>query len=605
MDLAKGIKWNLSDLYASPDDPGIGKDLKLALEKVSAFEKAYKQPFEDLSKNSPHIPWGDFFKDLKDIVTCLTRPAVYAFLYFAENTSEASRGAFLQKIRTQATEIETRLLFWSIAWKKVSPDAAQKIMGEPELAEYRHYLENFRKLAPFTLSELEERILTLKSNTSDSAFVRLFDETVNRIPFYLSEKGKKVQKTETEVLALLHSPSQTVRQQASLSLAEGLHTQTPLLTYIYNMILADHRLDLKLRGFGHAMDPRNLDNETDQKTIQNLILAVKNTYPLVARYYRLKKRLLGLDKMHDYDRYAPLAKEEEKIPFAECERLVLAGYTEFSTEAGRIAKEFFSKHWIDAEIRPGKQGGGFCCQTTPELHPYVLVNYTGSLRDVMTVAHELGHGIHQYLSSQVGVLESHAPLTMAETASVFGEMLIFEKIIEKEKDPTKRLQLICGKIDDNFATVYRQIAMTDFEMMAHEMSGQQGELSEGDLNGLWLKANADMYGDSVILTDAYQHGWKYIPHFVHSPFYCYAYAFAQLFVLSLFQKYKENKKDFVPGYHKMLSLGGSKRPEEIAAISGLDIQAPGFWKSGLGLLEDLVSQAEELTKTSGLSSISQ
>ncbi|MBI2094609.1 MAG: hypothetical protein HYT89_00375 [Candidatus Omnitrophica bacterium] len=361
-----------------------------------------------------------------------------------------------------------------------------------------------------------------------------------------------------------------------------------------NMVLADHRLSLEIRRYRHPMEPRNLANEIDLESVLHLIESVKSAYPVVRRFYRLKAKLLGLKKLSDYDRYAPVGGIQAGIDFKTCRRIVLEGYREFSPRAAEIAGEFFDKRWIDAQIRPGKQGGGFCCQTTPDLHPYILVNYTGSLRDVMTVAHELGHGLHQSLARRAGILESDAPLTMAETASVFGEILIFEKLFEGEKNPQKRLGLICGKIDDNFATVFRQIAMTDFELAAHQAGLAGGELSSRTLENLWMKTSAEMVGDSVTLTEHYRHGWKYIPHFIHTPFYCYAYAFAQLFVLCLYQKYKADKSAFVGRYFEMLSLGGSRRPDELAALVGLDIRQKEFWQAGISFLETLVGQAERL-----------
>ena len=435
--------------------------------------------------------------------------------------------------------------------------------------------------------------MAVKSDTGGNAFSRLFDETLNAIPFYLEMKGQKVKKTEGEVLSLLHSPDRHERKKASDSLSEGLKAPSRLLTFIYNMILADHRSSMKIRHFKHPMDSRNLANETDLASVQALIRSVKSATPVAQRYYRLKKKLLGLDKLYDYDRYAPIARDKTRIDFARCKEIVLDGYRRFSPDTARLVEPFFSKRWIDAEVREGKQGGGFSCQTTPDLHPYILVNYTGSLRDVMTVAHELGHGLHQLLSRKAGVLESSAPLTLAECASVFGEMLIFEKILEEEKDPKKRLDLLCGKIDDNFATVFRQIAMTNFELKAHEAGLAEGELSSEKLSDFWVEANAELYGDTVELTPNTRDGWKVIPHFVHTPFYCYAYAFAQLFVLTLFQKYKIEGQSFVPKYFEMLSLGGSKTPEETASVVGLDLKNPGFWNSGLNLLEELVLQAEK------------
>ncbi len=594
---ASGIRWNLADLYASADDPKLAADLDRAEALAQAFEKAWKPALEAFAAAGTPFDTAALLKDYKALIHPETKVAVFAHLSFAEQTDDAKRGAFLQKIQDRLTNIHNHLLFWGILWCKAPEAAVRAIVTRPELAADRHYLEDMRKYAPHTLSEPEEKILSIKDNTGSSAFSRLFDETVNKIPFYIEEGGKRVQKTETEVLALLHSPDRAVRKAGSESLAEGLKANSHLLTYIYNMILADHRSSMKLRGYTHPADGRNLANETRLPVIENLIKSVKAAYPIAQRYYKLKGKLLGLDPLYDYDRYASLSARESGVSFDECKRIVLAGYRDFSPEAAKIVEQFFDKRWIDAEVRPGKQGGGFCCQTTPDLHPYILVNYTGHLRDVLTVAHELGHGLHQYLAGRkVGILESDAPLTMAETASVFGEMLIFDRILGEVKDPKERLALLCGKIDDNFATVFRQIAMTDFELKAHLGGMKDGELAEEALNGFWIEANSELYGKSVILTENYRHGWKYIPHFVHTPFYCYAYSFAQLFVLALYQKYKETGAAFVPKYLDMLALGGSKKPEELAAGMGLNLEDPEFWNSGLKLLDALVQEAESLSK---------
>lgn len=594
---AQGVRWDLSDLYKSPSDPKLASALKEAASQALRFEKRYKPLLDKIAAGkSARLPVAALLADYKQIVTLLSKLLNYAHLHFAEKTDEPQRGAFLQKVQTEATQIQSRILFWETGFSRLPAAAAAKILKDPKLAADRHYLERLREFGKHTLSEPEEKIMAFKSDTSGSAFSRLFDETINALPFYIEENGKKAQKTEAQILALFHSHDRQTRRKASLSLAAGLSENTRLLTYIYNMILADHRLSLKLRSYKHPSDPRNLANETDRTALMGLVAAVKKSYPMVARYYTLKRRLLGLEEMCDYDRYASIESGEKPVSFEECRKIVLAGYRELSPQAADIAQKFFDRRWIDAEIRQGKQGGGFSCQTTPDLHPYILVNYTGRLRDVLTVAHELGHGIHQYLSRQVGVLECDAPLTMAETASVFGEMLIFEKILSAEKNPSKRLVLICGMIDDQFATVFRQIAMTDFELMAHEAGLKDGELSDKALSDFWIEANRRMYGSSVRLTDEYRHGWKYIPHFVHTPFYCYAYAFAQLFVLSLFEKYKEDPKDFVPRYFKMLSLGGSQKPAEIAKIAGIRLGDPALWERGLKLLERLVVEAETLNQ---------
>jgi len=591
---AKGIRWDLSDLYASIHDPKIDADLKLALSKARNFEQKYKPSIQNLGPESVGGLQA-LLKDLKAIALLTQKLGAFAHLQFAEKTNDPKAGAFMQKIQVELTEVQSHLIFFEVEWNKLAEDKASEILKDDRLKPEKHFLEKMRYWAKHTLNEGEEKIMAIKSNTSGSAFSRLFDEVMNSVPFYIETGGQRIKKTEGEILSYLHSTDRTLRQKASEGLAEGLKSNTHVLTYIYNMVLADHRANLKIRKYKHPMDAMNLSNEIDFDSAKNLIDNVKQSYAVARRYYHLKRKLLGLDKLYDYDRYAPVDADKSQVDFEECKRIVLEGYFAFSEEAGKIAEPFFTKRWIDAEIREGKQGGGFCCQTTPDLHPYILVNYTGSLRDVMTVAHELGHGLHQTLAAKkVGILESDAPLTMAETASVFGEMLIFDKILKDEKNPKKRLALLCGKIDDNFSTVYRQIVLTDFELVAHETGLKKGELPAEDLNDFWMKANRELYGDSIELTENYRHGWKYIPHLIHSPFYCYAYSFAQLFVLSLYQKYKEDKKSFVPKYLEMLSLGGSKKPKEIAAIAGLNIHDSGFWKSGITLLEQLVQEAENL-----------
>ena len=590
---AKGIVWNLSDLYTSPEDPRIDADLKLAEGHAIRFASQYKPIFATPEKISADI-LANLIHDYETIVTLIRKPSCYAHLHFAQKTDAPGAGALMQKTQVRATDIHTQILFWEVAWSKLDQKIVNSIAQSSLLQNKMHYLIQIRKYGPHTLSENEEKIMAIKDNTAGSAFSRLFDETINNIPFYIELGGSRIKKTEGEILSYLHSPDRNERKKASESLAEGLAENSHLLTYIYNMILADHRSSLKIRQYRHPMDPRNLSNETSLSAVLNLMKSVKNAYSIANRYYKLKRKLLGLNDFFDYDRYAPIDSDHEKIPFSECKKIVLDGYYAFSEEAGKIVEQFFVNHWIDAEIREGKQGGGFCSETTPDLHPYILVNYTGSLRDVMTVAHECGHGLHQYLSRKAGVLESSAPLTMAETASVFGEMIIFEGILGQEIKPKRKLALICGKIDDNFATVFRQITMTDFELTAHEAGLKEGELSSERLSDFWMEANQKFYGDSVILTNHYRHGWKYIPHFIHTPFYCYAYAYAQLFVLCLYQKYKQGKTAFIPNYLKMLSLGGSRTPEELASLMGINISDPNFWNLGIEILNQLVEQAETL-----------
>lgn len=594
---AAGVKWNLSEFYESPQDPRIVSDLEQTNSLAQHFETTYKPLLEKLSSdNASSFPLKQLMEDYETMLVTVTKLAVYSHLLFAEKTDSPERGAFMQKTQSALTEIQSHTIFFSTIWNKLDESIVQTVLSPEEVQKYRHYLENMRIYAPHTLQENEERIMALKSNTSGRAFSRLFDEIVNNIEFEIELNGQAKKMSEAEILALLHSPKREERRLASEGLGAGLQKNTHLLCYIFNMTLADHRTNMQIRGYEHPMHSRNLANEASMEQITSLIDTVKGAYPIAQRYYHLKRKLMRLDDFYDYDRYAPLKQTPAEISFKECQSIVIGGYYDFCEQAGKIAEKFFLNKWIDAELRPGKQGGGFCCSTTPDMHPFILVNYTGSLRDVMTVAHEVGHGIHQYLAAErVGLLESHAPLTLAETASVFGEMLIFESLLKKCQDPGQKLDLICGKIDDNFATVYRQIAMTDFELQSHLAYAAEGEMSEEKINQIWMNCNRAFYGDAVTLSESYNHGWKYIPHFIHSPFYCYAYAFAQLFVLTLYRNYKQEGDPFIAKYLNLLALGGSKKPEEMAQTMNLNISDKHFWQGGIELLEELVIQAEELT----------
>lgn len=594
---AKGVVWDLSDLYSSQKDPKIQKDIAAAKEKAIAFEKKYKPIFEQLHKGaSLPNPLPELLKDLEEITTISTCPIVYAMLLHAAHTDSQAVGAFYNKIQLELTQIRHHLRFWDLEWNSLDDKIAHPLMEDEKVASYRHYLEVSRQYAQHLLTEPEEKIMDVKANTGGRAFSRLFDEVINNIPFYLQKNGTPEKKTEGEVLALLYSADREERKKGHASLTTGLVENKKIITYIFNMIAQDHKSTNELREYDHPMKSRNMANEIEMPVVESLVEAVKGGYPLVERYYKLKKKLLNLETLYDYDRYAPVLPDQSVTSWEECQKIVSEGYHQFDSEFGDIADLFFEKKWIDAEVREGKRGGAFCCSTTSELHPYVFTNYTGKQRDVMTVAHELGHGIHQYLARKVGIFESDAPLTLAETASVFGEILIFDKLKKQIKDPKQKLGLLCGKIEDMFATVFRQIVMTDFEHRLHEAAIKEGELSTEQISDFWVAANQPMHGDAVQLTDEYRAWWMYIPHFIHTPFYCYAYSFAQLLVLALYKKYQEDPADFTPKFKEMLSLGGSKKPEEICAIMGLDIQDPVFWQTGLAVIEELISQAEALAQ---------
>jgi len=446
------------------------------------------------------------------------------------------------------------------------------------------------------LSEPEERILGETAVTGRSAFARLFDELMADLKFRVQRDGKEEELGEEEVLSLLYDPDRATRREGARALTESLRAHARPLAFIFNTLIQDKSVDDRLRSYAAPMTARNLANEIDDASVESLLSACTARYPMVARYYRLKARILDLDRLEDYDRYAPISDEAGTCSFDEARRIVLDAYADFSPRMEEIARRFFDARWIDAELRDGKRGGAFCASTLPSLHPYVLLSYTGNHRDVMTVAHELGHGVHQSLAAQQGLLEQDTPLTTAETASVFAEMLVFRRLMREERDPAVRLGLLCGKIEDAFATVFRQVAMTRFECLLHAARREEGELPIERINALWMDTNRPMFDDAVHLSEDYAWWWLYIPHFIHSPFYCYAYAFGELLVLALLRRYDEEGEAFVPRYLDLLAAGGSEAPEVLLARMGLDISDSAFWDGGLAVLEDMVAEAEALAR---------
>ncbi len=593
---AEGVRWNLGDLYASPSDPQLEADLDAALAAAKRFEQRYRGRVAGL----PAAELAAAVDELEALQTPVARAGSFAGLLFAGDTSEPRYGALLQRVQERGTEIRNQLLFFELEWVTADAAAAEALLRDPALARRRHFLAALRRYRDHLLSEPEERVIGELANTGRNAFSRLFDELVAALRFQVSEAGETRELSEEQVLSLLYSPDRSLRREAARALTAGLRANARPLAFILNILVQDKATDDRLRRYAGAMDARHLANEIEPESVDSLLAACTARYPLVARYYRLKARLLGLDALEDYDRYAPLAQVGEQRSFGEARRIVLDAYRDFSPELAHIAQRFFDEHWIDAELRPGKRGGAFCASTLPELHPYVLLNYTATLRDVMTVAHELGHGVHQVLAREQGLFEQDTPLTTAETASVFGEMLVFRRLLRETSDPAVRLALLCSKLEDAFATVFRQVAMTRFEQQLHAARRSEGELPLARIGELWLQANRPMFGDSVKLSDDYALWWLYISHFVHSPFYCYAYAFGELLVLALLRRFDQEGPAFVPRYLELLRAGGSQAPEKLLAAIGLDISNPNFWDGGLALLEDLVAEAERLAEGVGI-----
>ncbi len=592
---AAGIGWDLSDLYAGTDDPLLNRDLEAALRRAKEFERDYRGKIRDEEGLTP-AKLFEALTEYEKILEQVGRVLSYSHLLHAAQSDDQERGALLQSVRERSTDIRKHLIFFELEWLEVPESRAESLLGAPEISRYRHYLEKELHFRPHRLTEPEEKILEEKANTGSRAFVRLFDETLSAARFQIECDGEVREMNEQQVLALLYHPDQDQRRAASEGLTGGLRSHSQLLTYIFNVVVLDHKVDDGLRSYQTPMASRNLSNEIDQERVDTLLTASESGHDIVQRYYRFKARLLGLDRLFDYDRYAPTFPDPPACGWERSRSIVETAYSGFDERAGEIVRAFFKNSWIDADPRLGKRGGAFCSSTVPSVHPYILVNYTDRIRDVMTVAHELGHGIHQSLGSERGYLQSNSPLTLAETASVFGEMLVFHRLMELETDPEVRLGLLCSKLEDAFATAFRQVVLTRFEQKLHAARREEGELSADRIGHLWIEANGPMHGDSVELTENYSCWWMYIPHFIHTPFYCYAYAFGELLVLALYQKYREEGRDFVPRYFNLLSAGGSEAPEILLKKMGVDITDSDFFKGGLGILREMLEEAEDLGK---------
>ena len=591
---AAGVAWDLGDLYRGVDDPAIDRDLAEAMKRAEAFATAYRGKIASLRAEDVDLVLTAL-REYESLAEQMDKPSVYAGLVHAAHTDDPRHGALLARTREQRTAINKHLIFFDLEWIQLTDDVARKLAGHAKLARYRHFLELKRVWKPHYLSEPEEKLLDEKANTGKVAFGRLFEETLSSLKFPYADPATKTtqQLSLQEILAKLYDPDREVRRIAAEGLSHTLQENSRLLTFIFNTIVSDHQSDTQLRHFGSAMASRNLGNETTDQVVEALLHAAEKHYDLVRRYYRLKGKLLGIDKLRDYDRYAPLAVPPP-CDWATAQRIVAESYQAFSPRAGEIIGEFFSKRWIDAELRPGKRSGAFSASAVPSVHPYILMNFTDRLRDVMTLAHELGHGLHQYLARGQGYLQCDTPLTTAETASVFGEMLTFQQLLKVYPDPKVRLAMLCGKIEDSFATVFRQVVLTRFELDLHKARAEQGELSGEAIGELWLDANRRMFGDVVEMTDGYGCWWSYIGHFIRSPFYCYAYAFGELLVLALYQKYRQDGPAFVPRYLELLASGGSDAPDVLLKKLGVNVNDPGFWELGLQLLGDMVTEAETL-----------
>jgi oligoendopeptidase F len=584
---AEAVAWDLSDLYEAPGDPRIESELDEALAASRAFRERYRGKLGELSA----AELSEAVAELERIKSASTRVETYARLRQAADSSDQARGALVQKVRERNTQIETELLFFDLEWGELDDDTAERLLADPALDRYAAVLRSERRYKPYQLSEPEETISAEKSLTGASAWSRFFNELLSDLR--VSHDGEQLSLDEA-LSRLSRLTDRGERGRVAEAVTETLRPGLRTRGYVLNTILNDHAIEDRLRGYESWIAARNLSNEIPDEAAQSLVDAIVARYDIPQRFYALKARLLGLPRLRDYDRFAPLQEVGGTIAWEDAQELVVDAFTGFSPLAGDIVGDFFRKDWIDAAVRPGKMLGAFCATLVPEVHPYVLMNYAGERRSVLTLAHELGHGLHGSLAQDLGLLNARTPLTLAETASVFGEALTFEKLMAREDDPRARLDLIVGRIDDAISTVFRQIALNRFEHAIHTGRREEGELPVERISELWSAEQRRMLGDAVEVTDNYGIWWSYVPHFIAAPGYVYAYSFGYLFSLAIYRRYLDEGEALVEPYLDLLRAGGSAPPAELASRLGFDIGDPGFWAAGLDAIGTLVDEAEQL-----------
>jgi oligoendopeptidase F len=584
-------EWDLAPLIDGGDEETVERMLSEANELAEGFADRYAGNVASLDTTGLE----QAMHELETIDELVGRAASYASLRFATDTAEPARGALLQLVQERATAIETNLLFFELEWAALDDARADELLRGEGLDFCRHYLRSARRYRPHLLTEPEEKVMAEKAIAAHSAWGRLFGELVAALRVQLGDD----EMTLDVALARLQEPDRGARQTAAEAVTATLDPGVRTRAFIYNTLVHDKSVDDRLRHYPHWLASRNLSNEASDESVMALIQAVRGRYDIPQRWYRVKAKLLGLDRLADYDRAAPVLPEDIKFSFGEARELVLDTYSSFAPDAGRIARRFFEENWVDAPVRPHKRGGAFCSYTVPSVHPYVLLNFTARRRDVLTMAHELGHGLHAALAQPQGVFHQSTPLTLAETASVFGEALVFGRLLDAASTDDERLSLLADRIDGAIATVFRQMAMNRFEHLVHTRRRTEGELSVDRINESWVEAQAELFGDSVEITDGYRLWWSYVPHFINTPGYVYAYAYGQLLALSAYSRYLELGESFVPQYLELLAAGGSRSPEELGAIIGIDLADPGFWDAGLALVEEQLTEAEALAAKRG------
>jgi oligoendopeptidase F len=589
----EAASWDLEPLLENRGPEAVEQMLGEARDRAEAFAGTYRGRVTELDS----AELAEAMRELAAIHDLGGRAGSYAMLSFSLDTMDPERGARIQKAQELGAAIETQLLFFDLEWNDVPDERSDELLANPDLGFAAHHLRNVRRYRPHQLSEPEERVLTETNVTGGSAFQRLFTEQTSAVEVPLPDRDEPG--SLEEGLSRLQDPDRERRREAAEAVTTALRPGLRTRAFVFNTLLQDKATKDRLRDYPHWLASRNLANEASDESVEALIAAVQGRYDLARRWYSLKARLLGLDRLASYDRMAPVSDSDDLIPYGEAEEIVLDCYRTFSPELGATAEEFFTGGYMDGPPRPGKRGGAFCSYTVPSAHPYVMLNYTSRPHDVLTMAHELGHGVHATLARPQGIFHFTTPLTLAETASIFGENIVLERLLERAPGAAERLDLLAGALDGAVAAVFRQIAMNRFEHAIHTDRRERGELSVERFSELWLATQSDLLGDSVELDDDYGIWWSYIWHFVDAPGYVYAYAYGHLLALSVYRRYEEEGEGFVESYLDLLRAGGSRPPEELGAIVGVDLTDPGFWSSGLELIERQLDAAEEAAREAG------
>lgn len=582
------LRWDLSKLYASPADPAIDADLKGARESAKALRDRYygKVAALDAAGLKEALIAQENFSNL------LGKLGAYASLAFSADTNSEVLKALYARVQVELTEVHNQLQFFDLELQAIPEADFQKFLGAEVLSRYRYHLERVRKYTPHTLSETEEQIVALKDVTGTHAWTQLYTELTSALKVKLDLPDGHKEVTVSEARAMRSDGDRRIREAASVGVLKTHVDESHVLTYIFNTVYEDHRQTIGLRNYTDPMEPTLLDEDLDPAVIEALMSATESHYHLAQRFYRTKARVLGISDFASYDTLAPMGEKEKEIGYEEGKQIVLDTFRSFSPDFERHARGFFDGRYVDVPPAPGKQGGAFCSGMRPGLHPYVLLNYTNKLDDVMTLAHELGHGIHFLLAGEKQNLVNYYPITpLAETASTFAEMITVNRLLELETDPEVRRQLLASRIEDAVATIFRQVMYTRWEQKAHAARAQ-GVVSASEYSKLWAEGNQQLYGDAVRMTEWDQWGWITIPHVVKYRFYCYSYAFGQLLVYALYQQYKEEGESFVPKLLDVLSAGGEAPAAQILARVGVDIADPNFWQKGLKLLEKMLEEFE-------------